>query len=105
MVALRCLKNKNFRKSGMIALAKPLTIQRPCVKLQTKKKPTRRPVRNVRVQAALPDPDPLFQLTSWVLPMTIAGRLMKMEYNEIGVGLIALAVAKTALEAGGIIHY
>jgi hypothetical protein len=62
-------------------------------------------MRNVRVQAALPDPDPLFQLTSWVLPMTIAGRLMKMEYNEIGVGLIALAVAKTALEAGGIIHY
>lgn len=93
----------------MIALAKPLTIQRPRVKLQTKKNVTRRPVRNIRVQAALPDPDltnyALFQLTSWVLPMTIAGRLMKMEYNEIGVGLIALAVAKTALEAGGIIHY
>jgi hypothetical protein len=89
----------------MIALAKPLTIQRPRVKLQTKKNVTRRPVRNVRVQAALPDPDLLFQLTSWVLPMTIAGRLMKMEYNEIGVGLVALAVAKTALEAGGIIHY
>ena len=89
----------------MIALAKPLTIQRPRVKLQTNKNVTRRPVRNVRVQAALPDPDLLFQLTSWVLPMTIAGRLMKMEYNEIGVGLVALAVAKTALEAGGIIHY
>ena len=89
----------------MIALAKPLTIQRPRVKLQTKKNVTRRPVRNVRVQAALPDPDLLFQLTSWVLPMTIAGRLTKMEYNEIGVGLIALTVAKTALEAGGIIHY
>ena len=89
----------------MIALAQPLTIQRPRVKLQTKKNVTRRPVRNVRVQAALPDPDPLFQLTSWVLPMTIAGRLMKMEYNEIGVGLVALAVAKTALDAGGIIHY
>jgi hypothetical protein len=84
----------------MIALAKPLTIQRPRVKLQT-----RRPMRNVRVQASLPDPDPLFQLTSWVLPMTIAGRLMKMKYNEIGVSLIALAVAKTDLEAGGIIHY
>jgi len=89
----------------MITLAKPLTIQRPRVKLQTKKNVTRRPVRNVRVQAALPDPDLLFQLTSWVLPMTIAGRLMKMEYNEIGVGLVALAVAKTALEVGGIIHY
>ena len=89
----------------MIALAKPIHIQKTPVKIQTKKRVIRRPVRNVHVQAALPDPDPLFQLTSWVLPMTIAGRLMKMEYNEIGVGLIALAVAKTALEAGGIIHY
>lgn len=32
----------------MIALAKPLTIQRPCVKLHTKKNVTRRPTRNVR---------------------------------------------------------
>jgi hypothetical protein len=89
----------------MIALAQPLTIQSPRVRMPTKKNVTRRPVHNVRVRAALPDPDPLFQLTSWVLPMTIAGRLMKMEYNEIGVGLVALAVAKTALEVGGIIHY
>jgi hypothetical protein len=93
----------------MLALAKPLSIQYPRAKLQTNKKIIKRPVRNVRVQAALPDPDltnyTLFQLTSWVLPMTIAGRLMKMEYNEIAVGLVALAVAKTALEAGGIIHY
>ena len=93
----------------MLALAKPLTIKHPRVRLQTKKNPTRRPVRSVRVQAALPDPDltnyALFQLTSWVLPMTIAGRLMKMEYNEIGVGLVALGVTKTLLESGGIIHY
>ena len=89
----------------MIALAKPIHIQKTNVKLQTKKKRIHRPTRNVRVQAAFPDPDPLFQLTSWVLPMTIAGRLMKMEYNEIGVGLIALGVTKTILEAGGIIHY
>jgi len=37
--------------------------------------------------------------------MTIAGRFMKMEYKDITVGLIALGVTKTLLEAGGIIHY
>jgi hypothetical protein len=37
--------------------------------------------------------------------MTIAGRLLKMEYQEIGVGLVAMGLAKTLLEAGGIIHY
>ena len=93
----------------MIAIAKPLTIQHPRVKMPTRKKITRHPVRNVRVQAALPDPDltnyTLFQLTSWVLPMTIAGRILKMEYPEIGVGLIALGITKTILESGGIIHY
>lgn len=90
----------------MLALAKPTYVP---VKLQTKKTQTRRPVRTVRVQAALPDPDlanyAVFQLASWVLPMTIAGRLMKMEYQEIGVGLVAMGVTKTLLEAGGIIHY
>ena len=90
----------------MLALAKPTYIP---VKLQTKKTQIRRPVRTVRVQAALPDPDlanyAVFQLASWVLPMTIAGRLMKMEYQEIGVGLVAMGVTKTLLEAGGIIHY
>ena len=89
----------------MITLAKPLTIQSPRVKLQTNKNVTRRPVRNVRVQAALPDPDltnyALFQLSSWVMPMTIVGRLMKMEYQDIGVGLVALGITKTLLES----HY
>ena len=90
----------------MLALAKPNYVP---VRLQTKKAIHRRPVRAVRVQAALPDPDlanyAAFQLASWVLPMTIAGRLLKMEYNEIGVGLIAIGVTKTLLEAGDIIHY
>lgn len=89
----------------MLTIAKPIHIQQRHVKLQTKKPQ----IRNVKVQAALPDPDlvnySLFQLTSWVLPMTIAGRLLKMEYQEIGVGLVAMGVAKTLLEAGGIIHY
>ena len=87
----------------MLALAKPNYVP---VRLQTKKVTHRRPVR---VQSALPDPDlanyAAFQLASWVLPMTIAGRLMKMEYQEIGVGLVAMGVTKTLLEAGGIIHY
>jgi len=90
----------------MLALAKPNYVP---VKLQTKKFTLRHPVRTVRVQAALPDPDlanyAAFQLASWVLPMTIAGRLLKMEYQEIGVGLVAMGLAKTLLEAGGIIHY
>ena len=37
--------------------------------------------------------------------MTIAGRLLKMEYSEIGIGLVALGVAKTALATGNVIHY
>jgi len=93
----------------MLALAQPIHLQRTPVKLQTKKTQMRRPIRNVKVQAALPDPDlanyAVFQLASWVLPMTIAGRLLKMEYQEIGVGLVAMGVTKTLLEAGGIIHY
>ena len=90
----------------MLALVKP-NIQFPKTKMVVKKK--KKNTRSVRVHAALPDPDlvnySLFQLTSWVMPMTIAGRLLKMEYNEIGVGLIAIGVTKTLLEAGGIIHY
>jgi hypothetical protein len=86
----------------MLALAKPNYVT---VRLQTKKVTHRRPVRAVRVQATLPDPDlanyAAFQLASWVLPMTIAGRLLKMEYQEIGVGLVAMGIAKTLLES----HY
>ena len=72
-------------------------------------KTKKHPVRNVKVRSALPDQDlinySLFQVTSWVMPMTIAGRLLKMEYKEIGIGLVAIGVTKTILEAGGIIHY
>lgn len=93
----------------MIALAKPIHTQHTRVILPKNKKPVRRPVRNVRVQAALPDPDlanyAVFQLASWVLPMTIAGRVLKMEYPEIATGLVVLGVTKTVLAANGIIHY
>jgi hypothetical protein len=92
----------------MLAIAQPIYTQKVPVKLQPRKI-QKRPVRSVKVQAALPDPDlvnySLFQLTSWVLPMTIAGRILKMKYSEIGIGLVALGVAKTALATGNIIHY
>ena len=93
----------------MLALAKPMHVQRTRVVLSSNKKQPRKHVRNVKIHSALPDQDlinySLFQLTSWVMPMTIAGRLLKMEYKEIGVGLVAIGVTKTLLEAGGIIHY
>jgi hypothetical protein len=86
----------------MLALAKPIHVQHTRIILPKNKKPVRRPVRNVKVRSVLPDQDfinySLFQLTSWVMPMTIAGRLLKMDYKEIGVGLVALGVAKTLLE-------
>jgi len=92
----------------MLAIAQPIYTQKVSVKLQSRKI-QKRPTRSVKVQAALPDSDlvnySLFQLTSWVLPMTIAGRLLKMKYSEIGIGLVALGVAKTALATGNIIHY
>jgi hypothetical protein len=37
--------------------------------------------------------------------MTIAGRLMKMEYENISKGLIIIGVMKTILYALDIIHY
>ena len=93
----------------MLTLARPIHVQHKRVTLPKTNKAIRRPVRNVKVRSALPDQDlinySLFQLTSWVMPMTIAGRLLKMEYKEIGVGLVAIGVTKTLLEAGGIIHY
>jgi hypothetical protein len=94
----------------MATLAAPVNIQKTSTKfLQTRKRSNRRLARPVRVQAALPDPDlanyAVFQLASWVLPMTIAGRLLKMEYPEIAVGLVILGATKTVLSAGGIIHF
>jgi len=87
----------------MLALAKPIHVQHTRVVLSSKKKQPRKYVRNVKIRSALPDQDlinySLFQITSWVMPMTIAGRLLKMEYREIWVGLVALGVAKTLLES------
>ena len=93
----------------MLAIAQPITKQFPNVTLPKIKTIIRRPIRSKPVQAALPDPDlanyAVFQLASWVLPMTIAGRLLKMEYPEIAVVLVILGATKTVLSAGGIIHF
>ena len=69
----------------------------------------KRPIRSVvRVKAVGIPPemvDAQFQLVAWVLPMTITGRLMKMEYPEIATGLAVMMVTKSILNAAGIIHY
>ena len=90
----------------MIALANPVITprSRPIGRRQVVR--SRRPVRPVRVQASMiPLDDAQFQVVAWVLPMTIAGRLMKMEYPEIASGLVLMAVTKSILNAAGIIHY
>ena len=46
-----------------------------------------------------------FQLVSWVLPMTIAGRLMDMNYESIVRGLLIIAIVKSLLSYYHIIHY
>jgi len=93
----------------MLALARPIHIQKTPVKLQTKKVSLRRLTRPVRVQAALPNPDLVnyaqLQLVTWILPMTIAGRLLKVEWPQIAIGLTAMTAAKLGLAANGIIHY
>jgi len=45
------------------------------------------------------------QLVTWVLPMTIAGRLLKLNYPDIAIGLTVMTVAKLTLAANGIINY
>lgn len=45
------------------------------------------------------------QVISWMLPMTIAGRAMGMEYKNIGQGLCIIAIAKVFLKEAGIIHF
>lgn len=47
----------------------------------------------------------IFQLSSWVLPMTIAGRILNMNYKDIANGLVIIALVKSVLSFYGIIHY
>lgn len=62
----------------------------------------RRPIRSGNLETkvrALPDIINYSeaQLVSWVLPMIIAGRVMDLNYEEIGKGLVVLGVFKTCL--------
>jgi|TARA_B110000305_G_scaffold193824_1_gene217565 hypothetical protein len=41
------------------------------------------------------------QLIIWILPMTIAGRLLKLDYPNIVVGLTLMTIAKLSLAANG----
>ncbi len=94
----------------MATLATPVNIQKTPTKfLQKRKGSNRRLAQPKRVQAALPNPDLVnyaqLQLVTWILPMTIAGRLLKVEYPQIAIGLTVMTAAKLGLAANGIIHY
>ena len=92
----------------MASLASPIYTQKTPTKfLQTRKRSNRRLVRPRQVQAALPNPDLVnyaqLQLVTWILPMTIAGRLLKVNYPDIAIGLTVMTIAKLSLAASGII--
>ena len=94
----------------MGSLASPVNIQKTPTKfIQKRKRSNRRLAQPKRVQAALPNPDLVnyaqLQLVTWILPMTIAGRLLKVEYPQIAIGLTVMTAAKLGLAANGIIHY
>jgi len=94
----------------MTSLVSPIHIQRtPRQFLQTRKRSCRRLAQPHRVQAALPSPDLVNyaqgQLVTWILPMTIAGRILKLDYPNIVVGLTLMTIAKLSLAGNGIIDY
>lgn len=94
----------------MASLASPIYTQKTPTKfLQKRKRSNRRLVRPRQVQATLPNPDltnyAQLQLVTWILPMTIAGRLLKVNYPDIVIGLTVMTVAKLTLAANGIINY
>ncbi len=94
----------------MATLTASVNIQKTPTKfLQKRKRSNRRLAQPKRVQAALPNPDLVnyaqLQLVTWILPMTIAGRLLKVEYPQIAIGLTVMTAAKLGLAANGIINY
>ena len=94
----------------MASLASPIHIQKtPTRFLEKRKRTNRRIVRPRQVQAALPNPDLVnyaqLQLVTWILPMTIVGRLLKVDYPDIAIGLTIMTMAKLGLAANGIINY
>ena len=94
----------------MASLVSPIHVQKTPTKfLKKRKRSNRRLVRPRQVQAALPNPDLMnyaqLQLITWILPMTIAGRLLKVDYPDIAIGLTVMTVAKLGLAANGVINY
>ncbi len=94
----------------MASLASPIHVQKTPTKfLQKRKRSNRRLARPIRIQAALPNPDLVnyaqLQLVTWILPMTIAGRLLKVNFPDIAIGLTVMTIAKLSLAANGIINY
>lgn len=94
----------------MTSLVSPIHVQKtPRKFLQTRKRSNRRLIRPRQVQAALPNTDlanyAQLQLVTWILPMTIAGRLLKVNYPDIAIGLTVMTVAKLTLAANGLINY
>ena len=94
----------------LATLTAPVNIQKTPTKfLQKRKRSNRRLAQPRCVQAALPNQDLVnyaqLQLVTWILPMTIAGRLLKVEWPQIAIGLTAMTAAKLGLAANGIIHF
>ena len=94
----------------MATLTAPVNIQKTPTKFLEKRKRSNRRLAQPRcVQAALPNQDLVnyaqLQLVTWILPMTIAGRLLKVEYPQIAIGLTVMTAAKLGLAANGIINY
>jgi hypothetical protein len=100
-------KDSTVKINRMLALAKPIHIQKT-PKLPVNKVRFRRPIRST-TRSALPSQDLVnyaeFQLVTWVLPMVIAGRLLKVEYPSLLIGLCVMTAAKLSLAANGIIQY
>ena len=99
-----------FFEYKMASLASPIHIQKTPTKfLQKRNFSNRRLIRPIRVQAALPNPDLVnyaqLQVITWILPMTIVGRLLKVDYPDIAIGLTIMTMAKLGLAANGIINY
>ena len=94
----------------MASLTAPIQIQKTSPKLlQKRKRSNRRLAQPMRVHTALPNPDLVnyaqLQLVTWILPMTIVGRLLKLNYPDIAIGLTVVTVAKLTLAANDIINY
>ena len=94
----------------MASLTAPIQIQKTSPKLlQKRKRCNRRLAQPMRVHNALPNPDlanyAQLQLVTWILPMTIVGRLLKVNYPDIAIGLTVMTVAKLTLAANHIINY